>query len=1031
MWHRENRIFTDKDIQKKAGNVLDIFKPSELKAKKRIIQNWQKSIKNKIVIAKNETQLQAEFLHKFFGEVLGYPYESHENLRQLETELKTLMDGKTPDGALGYFSISQKEPDVRAVIELKGSKISLDTRQNRKDFRGTPVEQAFAYAPKFGGSCQWIIVSNFLEIRLYHHSDMTRYESFQIMELLETNLLGTPNFQLAKFFFLLGRNSLFQENEQSVVEKLYHQKAEERKDITAKFYGEYKNQREVLLAHLRQKHPAQNPLDLLLATQKLLDRLVFIGFIRDYRLVGNVLDNLDKILNLTFDGRTDKFWQELKSLFSALNKGYPPKDIPTFNGGLFETDNFLQSLVIDNPIMQNLSQFIQKYDFSTQLDVTILGNIFEQSITDIEQLKQEITAQDSSSKRKQDGIFYTPDFITKYMVEKSVGGWLAMQEEHLLQEMNILELPDLEEDSSSIKIHLQFYEQYLKVLESVKILDPACGSGAFLAEVFNFLVHQHLAIHKNIRLLTDKERDFSSLEMVRLKKKVILDNLFGVDLNAESVEITKLSLWLKTLHRKESLAHLSQNIKCGNSLIDDPEFAGEKAFDWKTEFPEIMQNGGFDIVIGNPPYVPTEHILLHHKTFFEQKYQSAFGRMNLYPIFYEQGINLLNQDGFLTFITPYTLLRNQYYAEARKYILQNTQIQYLVDFENYKIFEDAVVDSIILVLSKPPTLSRKSIYVSKIQDFINSVYQEFEFDQETFLAPMYEFSVSANTEILFKLFNNKIILSDIVNFKQGIITGNNKLYLTFDKTETNAKKVVTGSDFNRYLLSWNQTYIKYDTTKLHRPRKPEIFENQSKILLRQTGSYPICTLDTEQFYTLDTVHNGQIINPNFDIKFIISIINSSVSKYIYFTKINEEGKTFAQVKIIYINILPIPKASNTEQKLFITKVDRILILNTDLQKVTTKFLKILQSHFPLKKMSKKLQNWHELRFQDFSKELRKAKIKWSLSEESDWIDFFETEKSKAQKLQTEINKTDSEINKMVYKLYDLTEAEIKLIESSI
>jgi len=150
-----------------------------------------------------------------------------------------------------------------------------------------------------------------------------------------------------------------------------------------------------------------------------------------------------------------------------------------------------------------------------------------------------------------------------------------------------------------------------------------------------------------------------------------------------------------------------------------------------------MQNGGFDIVIGNPPYVPTEHILLHHKTFFEQKYQSAFGRMNLYPIFYEQGINLLNQDGFLTFITPYTLLRNQYYAEARKYILQNTQIQYLVDFENYKIFEDAVVDSIILVLSKPPTLSRKSIYVSKIQDFINSVYQEFEFDQETFLAPMY------------------------------------------------------------------------------------------------------------------------------------------------------------------------------------------------------------------------------------------------------------------------------------------------------
>jgi len=631
--------------------------------------------------------------------------------------------------------------------------------------------------------------------------------------------------------------------------------------------------------------------------------------------------------------------------------------------------------------------------FNKPLDSSFLGKFYEQSV--------------KKYARKHGGIFYTPSYITAYILKNTLGN---------LCEAKKLEL-QLVHCTSIEKVEI-----YRAWLLSLTICDPACGGGAFLNQAFDFLLAEHYFLNQLESKL--------GIESIDYHEFILDKNLFGVDIDENAVEITKLSLWLKTLHRKESLAHLSQNIKCGNSLIDDPEFAGEKAFNWKIEFPEIMQNGGFDIVIGNPPYVPTEHILPHHKTFFEQKYQSAFGRMNLYPIFYEQGINLLNQNGFLAFITPYTLLRNQYYAEARKYILQNTQIQYLVDFENYKIFEDAVVDSIILVLSKP-TFPRKSIYVSKIQDFINSDYQEFEFDQHTFLAPMYEFSVSANAEILFKLFNDKMILSDIVNFKQGIITGNNKSYLTSDKTEANVKKVVTGSDFNRYLLSWNQTYIKYDTTKLHRPRKPEIFENQSKILLRQTGSYPICTLDTEQFYTLDTVHNGQIIDTNFDIKFIISIINSTVSKYIYFNKINEEGKTFAQVKIIYINILPIPKVSSAEQKSLIKRVDKLISLNSDLQKVMTKFLKILQNHFPLKKASKKLQNWHELRFQDFSKELRKAKIKWSLSEESDWMDFFETEKSKAKKLQTEINKTDSEINKMVYKLYDLTEAEIQLIENTI
>src|SRR5690606_34420886 len=119
---------------------------------------------------------------------------------------------------------------------------------------------------------------------------------------------------------------------------------------------------------------------------------------------------------------------------------------------------------------------------------------------------------------------------------------------------------------------------------------------------------------------------------------------------------------------------LNNNIKCGNSLIDEPKIAGEKAFDWQKEFPAIFEKGGFDVVIGNPPYVPTEYINDDDKFYLEKNYQSAYGRMNLYPIFYEKGLKVLKDNGVLGYITPYTILKNQYYKESRKFILENSTI---------------------------------------------------------------------------------------------------------------------------------------------------------------------------------------------------------------------------------------------------------------------------------------------------------------------------------------------------------------------
>ncbi|MCI6542291.1 MAG: Eco57I restriction-modification methylase domain-containing protein, partial [Firmicutes bacterium] len=506
---------------------------------------------------------------------------------------------------------------------------------------------------------------------------------------------------------------------------------------------------------------------------------------------------------------------------------------------------------------------------------------------------------------------------------------------------------------------------------------------------------------------------------------ILENNLYGVDINEESVEITKLSLWLHTAQKDRKLTTLNNKIKCGNSLIDDPSVAGEKAFNWEKEFPEVFEKGGFDVVIGNPPYVPTEFISDCDKNFYEKTYKSAYGRINIYPIFYEKGIELLKENGLLGFITPYTILKNQYYIEARKFILNETKIKTLVDFANIQVFRDATVDSIVFIMEKGKSENNSFKYINKIEDFSGRKFNEIEINQNDILnVPDYSFSNLGNSFNFEKLYEDIIEVKNIVDFKQGIITGSNKKFLTKESSEK-CKKVLSGSDFNRYKLSWSGDYVIYDEQELHRPRKPEIFEKDEKILLRQTGSFPICMIDTNSFYTLDTVHNGSLINANFNLKYIMCLLNSNLLRFIYESSINETGKVFAQVKIIYIDPLPIKNISLEAQQPFIALADKMLSLNETLQKKSTNFLKVVKQTFALEKISTKLETFYNLDFDGFLKELKQ---KVTPKTKLEWLEVFEETKKSLQEIQTQIAATDKEINALVYKLYDLTEEEIKIVE---
>lgn len=486
---------------------------------------------------------------------------------------------------------------------------------------------------------------------------------------------------------------------------------------------------------------------------------------------------------------------------------------------------------------------------------------------------------------------------------------------------------------------------------------------------------------------------------------------------------------------QQKINSLNNNIKCGNSLINDVAVAGDKAFNWQNEFPQVFANGGFDVVIGNPPYVPTEFISDIDKNFLEKEYKSAFGRINLYPIFYEKGINILKHNGLLGYITPYTILKNQYYKEARRYILEMSKIIELIDFKGTAVFEDAAVDSIIFIIQK--TISEEYLFkqISNIKSFENNKYQKDYFNiSEIKKNEDLSMQISLNEKLINRIIKKSIPLKQVLNFNQGIITGGNSQYMTYEKSEL-TKKVLTGSDFNRYSLNYTNQLITYDIAKLHRPRKKEIFEVDQKILLRQTSSFPICMLDNEQFYTLDTIHNGLLIDKKYSLKFLLLILNSKLTKFIYQTQINEEGKVFAQVKIIYVDFLPITKTPATNQQPFIEKADLMLSLNKELQEVSLKFSNYFSGKFKIEKLSGKLDKWYGLSFDEFIKEINKA-IKLQKSnplskkEEFDWIDLFEENKVKAVALQQEISATDKAIDAMVYELYGLSEDEIAIVEGN-
>ncbi|AZI20735.1 Eco57I restriction-modification methylase domain-containing protein [Chryseobacterium taklimakanense] len=521
-----------------------------------------------------EEQYQGEFLIDLFVKVLGYTKNPTPNFN-LTTEYKNVKDSKKADGAIII------NDNVVGIIELKGT--------NTTDLSKIE-DQAFGYKNN-QLNCKYVITSNFEKLRLYIDN---------AIEHIEFNLFELNQEQFNLLYLCLAYENI----QQNIPGKIKDESLSQEDAITKKLYKDYSVFKRDLFQNLTAQNPQYDALELFQKSQKLLDRLLFLFFGEDRGLlppnsVRLILQQWEKLRDL------DEYvplYHRFRKYFGYLNTGFKGKhhDVFAYNGGLFKPDEILDSITIDDNLLFKHASKLSEYDFASEVDVNILGHIFENSLNEIDEIKAQLERQEidkTKTKRKKDGVFYTPKYITKYIVENTVG---KLCEEKKL-DIGIIEEEYFTDKKRQLKTKenlLGRLNTYRDWLHQLTIVDPACGSGAFLNEALNFLITEHNYVDELETKLTG-----SSFTFTYHSESILENNLFGVDLNEESVEIAKLSLWLRTAEPNRKLNSLNDNIKCGNSLIDDPEIAGDKAFNWQQEFPQVFAKGGFDVVIGNPPYV--------------------------------------------------------------------------------------------------------------------------------------------------------------------------------------------------------------------------------------------------------------------------------------------------------------------------------------------------------------------------------------------------------------------------------------------
>ena len=1013
-----------------------------------------------------EEEYQGIFLTELFSKILGYTMKPNANFN-LVAEYKNEKNSRKADGAI------LNDNEALGVIELKGT--------NTKDLEKVR-QQAFDYKANQTG-CVYVITSNFEKVRFYINNAV-EFEEFDLFTI------NQERFEL--LYLCLAKDNLLG----NVPLKIKEASVQEEEAITKKFYKDYSTfKRELFrdLVKLNMKNEVfrteLNKEDteranknikhhLFKKSQKLIDRFLFIFFAEDRGLLPpnstlKILEQWDKLKDLDAYA---PLYERYKLYFNYLDTGRKGTDksaeIFAYNGGLFKPDAVLDSLLIGDDLLFKHTKDLSNYDFESQVDVNILGHIFENSLNEIESVNAEIEGTDfdkQKTKRKKDGVFYTPKYITKYIVDNTVGKLCNEKK----AELKIIEEefhPKRQKETK--KKLLAALEAYREWLLQLTILDPACGSGAFLNQALDFLIKEHQYIDELQTNLLGGGIVFPNIETT-----VLENNIFGVDLNEESVEIAKLSLWLRTAQPRRKLNNLSSNIKCGNSLIDSKTVAGDKAFKWEEEFGPIFEKGGFDVVIGNPPYVRQELVKEYSSEL--QKYEVFSGKGDLYTYFYEKGLTILKDKGYLSFISSGKFFEASYGKPLVDYLVNNIVLEEVINFDDLDVFEGISAYPLIFTGRKGKSTNNYSFKHCFVPDYnfssISEIVSNLPFKDihiDDFKKFDYNFYERSTAELIKKLNTDSIYLKDLKCLPLvGVKTGFNDGF-TINNKGNYTKPYVFGKNLKKYqppvsdtsiifpYKRENSEYILVNESDLSE-EKEHLESNREKLERRAIIKDGILNntkvwfeyqqvnkkLDFDVEYIVYpnvslganfTISKGNVIDmtgfiiPSND-KFLLALLNSKICEFVMSKLAITRRGGYQEYKVQYLEKVPLKSATGMVKEDFSKLTDERTLLTESQYKVKHTYQKYIQSQFSIEKLTRNLQNWHELEFGEFIKELNKAikKVggeKLSKMDEMEWMEVFETKKAEAQTLKAEIDKTDAEIDAMVYELYGLSEEEIKIVE---
>ncbi len=970
-----------------------------------------------------EEQYQEGFIKDIFGLVLGYSIFP-EHPFNIQTEKKNATDSKKADGAIFQGD------NVVGVIELKDNKTrNLDAVK----------DQAFGYKNNHR-DCSYVISSNFHKLRFYI-DDATEYEEFDLYNLDKESF--------RRFYLYLRKEGLLDKD----IPKLLRQETKFHEEkITKSLYKDYSGFKNGFFENAALNNPQFDKVLLFKKSQKFLDKLLFVLFAEDKGLLNtnsivSIVEKWQSLKDDAFDNPKPLYYL-VNFFFNNLYQGKKDQHgktlVPEFGGEIFAPDEILDNLVIDDNVLKDDLLKLSKYDFNTDVDVNILGHIFEHSLSEIEEVEASLNgviADKTKGKRKKDGVFYTPKYITKYIVDNTLGKLCIDKKQKLELDLDIAVFEHQKTDGKLNAKGISLFErinEYKSWLMSLKIVDPACGSGAFLNQAVNFLIEEHKYFDDLIAEITN-----SPLRLFDTDIAILENNIYGVDINEESIEIAKLSLWLRTARPGRKLSNLSNNIKCGNSLIDDSEVADHNAFNWENEFPEVFANGGFDVVIGNPPYGAK----LDHIEWLKSKYsETSFGTIDSYKYFVQLGLSCVSKNGSLGYVLPDSYLEKEYFKDLRIIVSNN-----FGSIRNIKlgddIFEEVNLPTSIMVLNKKGDvgelfeyfdMSKYSISETKILLFDNPKFNIKVPDFERTFIHIDSIIKKINTKPLIEVYD-QVMGVKVYQVGKGVPKQTNyeiENNIFISKTQNSKFEYpFISQGILRYQYESQNEFISYGKW-LAEPRSAMYF-NQPKVVIREIVNPRIFATFIEEPSVVKNIAAVIIEKYNeFPLKYFLGIINSRLlSFYINEQSPKSDNKSYPSFNSRLLKNIPIACGTLSQKANLVSKVDAMIKYQNDIQIQKENLCKYITAQYQLSTLSNKIHNWYLLDFSQFITELNKAieNVKGSAlnkKEEFEWMELFEEYKGKAQKLKSQIDQTDNEIDRMVYELYGLTEEEIRLVEGS-